>query len=652
MQEAQASCGVGGSDSPDALSTSSQLSFPPRPSVSLELYDRFVQNEIMDPANINPNEYSSPMDVDSCIDDIPSGIPPLTGDAICLPASRLSSRPGFVSSNNPDIPIPKKNPSKRVSTDIPPLASTSKKPSPLVEVQASSSNPPSETNRIEHSTTSTSSLSPSAASVTISASHRYNSRDLPPFIVQVQSTQESAHSHPLHISRTISTILPRGILEIRKSGRGKVLVQTSTYEVANRLVDNKSLPSLNLKAFIPSYRVLRCGIVRDVPQDVPIDILKESISSPIKILDLHRLNRRVKSDNEIQYVPSRTLCVKFSGQSLPRYIYLFNCRYPVAPFIPKTRICFSCFRVGHLSKACKSHPRCLFCGESAHDSSDSCPIRQAPPKCINCKGDHLATSHDCIKVIEHKMAHSLAATENISFIDALRTVTSSNSSSSPPSPFSSSTPSFSDPRLDYHNFPLFPKSRSSHSPLSSANRFAPLANLPSSLGDPDRHFSSILKHPAPSPSFSRPHPNPRNTRSSLAPPPASSPFLSPSNHQVPLTPASSYPKAHRDLLLEPHGRPLPPEGHHSYSPFSLPHPPIRESAHGRLEAPLEEVFQLLSHHAMMLQRLLVSLGGLNPTHNPNLHSDNFSPSYNLRPASSTYDANFPPLRVQDSHSPP
>jgi len=145
------------------------------------------------------------------------------------------------------------------------------------------------------------------------------------------------------------------------------------------------------------------------------------------------------------------------------------------PFYPENENLFSCFRVGHLSKTCKSQPRCLYCGESVHDSPDVCSLKQALPKCINCKGDHLVTSHDCIRVIEHKMAHSLAATENISFLDALR---SFNSSSSPPT---SSTPSFSDPRLDFRNFPLLSKSRSSlsYSPpqLFSTNRFSPLSNF-------------------------------------------------------------------------------------------------------------------------------------------------------------------------------
>jgi len=216
--------------------------------------------------------------------------------------------------------------------------------------------------------------------------HRYNIKDQPLFLVHVQSTQDSGSSYPLHISRVLSQIFPRDILEIKKVGRNKVQVQTNTYEAANRLVSNGSLSAHNLSAFIPSYKVLRTGIVRDVPQDISVELLRESISSPIKVLELHRLNRRTKSGTDIHYVPSRTVCLKFAGQSLPQFIYLFNSKYSVFPFISKTRICFSCFRVGYLSKACKSRPRCLHCGDAAHDSSQICAQTQGPPKCINCEG--------------------------------------------------------------------------------------------------------------------------------------------------------------------------------------------------------------------------------------------------------------------------
>jgi len=97
----------------------------------------------------------------------------------------------------------------------------------------------------------------------------------------------------------------------------------------NRLVENKTLIDRNLKAFIPLHRILCTGIIRDVPQDFSTDMLRESIISPVKVLDIHRLNRRIKIDEEIKYLPARTVCIKFSGQSLPQYVYLYNCSFSI-----------------------------------------------------------------------------------------------------------------------------------------------------------------------------------------------------------------------------------------------------------------------------------------------------------------------------------
>jgi len=340
----------------------------------------------------------------------------------------------------------------------------------------------------------------------------------------------------------------------------------NSYEIANRLVNNKFLIASNLKAFISSYRVLRTGVVRDIPQDISLETLKESISSPIKILEIHRLNRRLKSGNDIQYVPSRTLCIKFSGQVLPRFIYFYNCRYPVSPFIPKTRICFSCFRVGHLSKSCKSRLRCLHCGEPQHTAAENCPSKHLSVKYINCGGDHL-TSHDCPKILHHKTALSLASTENISLAEASRLVSSS-------SPYSSGSPPSvpPDPRFDFINFPYLPRQRPfsvSDPDIFLSNRFSPLSNLPTSK-DPSlllnsSPYSSVAKNPN-SNSTLNPNYYLHNRRQPVPPPPPrsnSTPGYSSSPANV-----SRHPKAHKDLLLNPNGRVTSPTTNHSVPPYS------------------------------------------------------------------------------------
>jgi len=335
-------------------------------------------------------------------------------------------------------------------------------------------------------------VTPNASSSMYSliSSFKYNNSDRPPFIIQVQPVDDSdvTSFHPLHISRILSQISPRDIIEIHKTGRSRVIAEMRNQEAANRLIANDQLVLHKLKAFIPTHRVLRTGIVRDVPQDFSLERLRESMTSTTKILEIYRLNRRTNVEGEIKYLPSRTICVKFAGQFLPHFVSICNYRYPVSPFIPKAQICFSCFRVGHMSKNCKSQPRCIYCGDGRHREEEECSLKSSPPICINCSGAHLPTSHECIMVIRHKMALSLASTENIPLAEAKKKV-------------SNSSPDFlsKDLRFDYLNFPNLPRhqqSLSSSQPLRQSfdgpNRFSVLADLPSNFEDSFcRTFSSI-----------------------------------------------------------------------------------------------------------------------------------------------------------------
>jgi len=72
-----------------------------------------------------------------------------------------------------------------------------------------------------------------------------------------------------------------------------------SYEV-NKLVFNNSLSSHNFKAFISTRRILRIDIIRDISQDFSVNQLKDSISSPHKVLEVHRLNRRIKIESEFK----------------------------------------------------------------------------------------------------------------------------------------------------------------------------------------------------------------------------------------------------------------------------------------------------------------------------------------------------------------
>jgi len=68
---------------------------------------------------------------------------------------------------------------------------------------------------------------------------------------------------------------------------------------------------------MPAFKILRTGMspIQDVPQQLELDTLKEALeSSKAKIINVQTLNRRSVKSNKIEYIPSRTVRIKFARQ--------------------------------------------------------------------------------------------------------------------------------------------------------------------------------------------------------------------------------------------------------------------------------------------------------------------------------------------------
>ncbi|CAH0556526.1 unnamed protein product [Brassicogethes aeneus] len=145
------------------------------------------------------------------------------------------------------------------------------------------------------------------------------------------------------------------------------------------------------------------GVALRIDLNIPITEISIAISSPIKILEMKRLNKKIINKDEtgkttINYVPSETLLIMFEGTNLPISINIFGLPIKINPYILSVTQCFKCLLYGNTQKNCKDkenpnnqitplqyypHQQRKKRGNSTNDSSfHSCiisPNNRSPP---------------------------------------------------------------------------------------------------------------------------------------------------------------------------------------------------------------------------------------------------------------------------------
>lgn len=93
--------------------------------------------------------------------------------------------------------------------------------------------------------------------------------------------------HPLHVSKLVTGVVRKDgdIVELKKLGKGKVMVEFGSASAANNLVNSEVFKAYNLRAFTPAYKTSR----RDVPQEMDEESIIGEISSPFKVTEVKRL---------------------------------------------------------------------------------------------------------------------------------------------------------------------------------------------------------------------------------------------------------------------------------------------------------------------------------------------------------------------------
>lgn len=115
---------------------------------------------------------------------------------------------------------------------------------------------------------------------------KYHHNDSPPYIVHFRHiTDTSAERiNSLNVSRVIHKVFKHEILEVKSHGRLVVAASFTKVDAANAIINHSVLKENNLTASIPAFRIMRTGLIKNVPDDISDDEIIESFESPCKII--------------------------------------------------------------------------------------------------------------------------------------------------------------------------------------------------------------------------------------------------------------------------------------------------------------------------------------------------------------------------------
>ena len=162
--------------------------------------------------------------------------------------------------------------------------------------------------------------------------------------------------------------------------------------------------------------VIRCSDLAGMSETDIVNELKDQLVGNVRRITVVREGKRS---------PTNTFIVTFTTPILPSSLRVGYRNVRVEIYIPNPMQCYKCFKYGHHESRCTRQPVCRKCG-TVHDDTNICG---EAVQCLNCKGNHYATSRNCPVWMTEKEVLRLKYTQSLSFPEARKLVTSNNSSS-------------------------------------------------------------------------------------------------------------------------------------------------------------------------------------------------------------------------------
>ncbi|XP_058817500.1 uncharacterized protein LOC131680806 [Topomyia yanbarensis] len=205
----------------------------------------------------------------------------------------------------------------------------------------------------------------------------------------------------------------KAILDIKKTGKAKVLVYLIDWKEANRLTTCQNLNIKRYKAYIPKGFVTTKGVINGIPEDIEAADLITEIQTDKEVMEVFRMTRWTVEHEQRIRVPTSKVGLVFRTNKLPTHVKIFSVNMKVMPYITKTVMCNQCLRYGHVTDSCKGKQKCMNCGGSHEEAECNNDIQ-----CANCRGPHKATDRQCPVREKQTEIKTLMATKSLTYYEA------------------------------------------------------------------------------------------------------------------------------------------------------------------------------------------------------------------------------------------
>ncbi|GFN87446.1 RNA-directed DNA polymerase from mobile element jockey [Plakobranchus ocellatus] len=212
-------------------------------------------------------------------------------------------------------------------------------------------------------------------------------------VISSRRSAKVANRSPFKIHKELKSILGDETIEVTKLGSGVLMVELKSNDQAKKL--GAIATFLDIPVTVSPHKSLNSskGVIRS--RDLRCCSEEEMVEELSGVTHARRIKVR-RGEDKIQ---TDTVVLTFDSPKPPSRIRAGYLTLDVRPYVPLPMRCYKCQRYGHGKDRCKKPAAvCVRCGKGGHVERDC----SADPYCVNCKGDHTASSKTCPKFLEEQ----------------------------------------------------------------------------------------------------------------------------------------------------------------------------------------------------------------------------------------------------------